>query len=105
MVSLRTSDISMPGLPSIFAVIRLFLFHLTSLFCLLRWADRTVAELKLSTPVSVTPTVTCSECINILKEHVIHGSFFYVAMLTIVDDVDCLIVWIAGLRSAACCQL
>jgi len=33
------------------------------------WADRTVAELKLSTPVSVTPTVSCSECINILKEH------------------------------------
>lgn len=33
------------------------------------WANRTVADLRLQTPFSVTPDVTCGECLQILTKH------------------------------------
>jgi len=33
------------------------------------WAHRTVADLRLQTPFSVTPDVTCGECLQILTKH------------------------------------
>lgn len=34
------------------------------------WAGKTVADLKLSTPLTIAPTVTCQEAIEVMKENV-----------------------------------
>jgi len=33
------------------------------------WTDQTIACLELSTPLTVTPNVTCAECVDILNSH------------------------------------
>jgi cystathionine beta-synthase len=33
------------------------------------WAEKTVADLKLTTPLTVTPSVSCDECVKILTAH------------------------------------